>query len=90
MNTFNKNLEDVSLDTFINGINKVNPTPIRTSADELTYPVHILIRYELEKKIINEDVDVNKLKDLWNEKYEEYLGIKPENDAQSILQDVHW
>lgn len=90
VNTFKKNLEDVSLDTFINGINKVNPTPIRTSADELTYPVHILIRYELEKKIINEDVDVNKLKDLWNEKYEEYLGIKPENDAQSILQDVHW
>ena len=63
---------------------------IRTEADELTYSLHVLVRYELEKRLIEEDLDVNELPKLWADKYEEYLGIRPETDAQGVLQDIHW
>ncbi len=89
-NIFLDNLKDVSFDTFMEGINKVEPSFIRTEADELTYPLHIMIRYEIEKKIFKEDVDFDKLPQLWNEKYQEYLGITPQNDSVGILQDIHW
>lgn len=73
-------------------INEVENQFIRTEADELTYPLHILIRYELEKEIFsNEDeVDYNELKEKWNEKYEKYLGIKPDKLSNGIMQDIHW
>lgn len=83
-------LQDVSLDDFVAAINKAKPSFIRTEADELTYPIHILIRYELEKEIFNGCVDYDKLDVMWNDKYEEYLGIRPENDRDGILQDMHW
>ncbi|MDR1065883.1 MAG: carboxypeptidase M32 [Clostridiales bacterium] len=70
--------------------NLVKPGPIRIEADELTYPLHILIRYEMEKEALARDIDVNSLPGLWNEKYEAYLGVVPKNDAEGILQDVHW
>ena len=63
---------------------------IRTEADELTYPIHILIRYELEKEIFNGTADYDNLDTMWNDKYEEYLGIRPEHDRDGILQDMHW
>lgn len=63
---------------------------IRIEADELTYPLHIMIRYELEKALFNDEIEVKDLPQLWNEKYEEYLGITPKNDAEGVLQDVHW
>lgn len=85
-----ENLNDVDLDTFILGINKSTPSLIRTEADELTYALHIMIRYEIEKMIFENDVPVEELPQLWNEKYEEYLGIRPQNDAEGILQDIHW
>ena len=88
--TFPEQLKEVSLDRFIQGINKVEPGLIRTESDELTYALHIIIRYEIEKMIFEEDVDVEKLPDIWNDKYEEYIGIRPENDSEGILQDVHW
>lgn len=88
--TFSEELKDVSLDAFISAINRVHPGFIRTEADELTYSLHILIRYEVEKKIFNEDYPVSKLPELWNDLYEEYLGIRPSTYKEGILQDVHW
>lgn len=88
--TFKEQLKDVSLQQFLAGINKSVPSLIRTEADELTYTLHIIIRYEIEKMFLDGDVDVMKLPEIWNQKYEEYLGIKPTSDKEGILQDVHW
>lgn len=88
--TFKEQLKDISLQQFIAGINKSVPSLIRTEADELTYTLHIVIRYEIEKMFLDGDVDVMKLPEIWNQKYEEYLGIKPTSDKEGILQDVHW
>lgn len=83
-------LKSVSLDAFINAVNKTIPGLIRTEADELSYALHVLVRYEIEKMIIEDNVEIEKLPEIWNEKYEEYLGVRPENDAEGILQDIHW
>lgn len=88
--TYPAELSDVSLDDFIAGINKAIPGPIRIEADELTYPLHILIRYELEKEIFSGNCTVSELPKRWNQKYEDYLGITPQDDAEGILQDIHW
>ena len=82
--------KDVSLDDLVNMINVTKPNCIRTEADELTYPLHILIRYEIEKMIANHEVDYDQLPQIWNDKYEQYLGVRPQNDAEGILQDIHW
>lgn len=88
--TFPKQLGQVSLGQFVRALNKVKVDFIRTEADELTYCLHIMVRYELEKQMIEEDVPVDKLPGLWNQKYQEYLGITPNNEKEGILQDVHW
>ena len=88
--TYPSELSDVTLDDFIAGINKAIPGAIRIEADELTYPLHILIRYELEKEIFSGNCTVSELPKLWKQKYEEYLGITPRDDAEGILQDIHW
>lgn len=80
----------ISLDDFYRGINESKPSFIRIEADELTYPLHIMVRYELEKALFNGDLEVRDLPEMWNKKYEEYLGIVPGNDAEGVLQDVHW
>ncbi len=82
--------QNVPLDTFYKAINQVQPSLIRIEADELTYSLHIIIRYELEKAIFNGDAGINELKVLWNKKYKEYLGVEPKNDAEGIMQDMHW
>lgn len=87
---FPNQFENVSLDAFYEMLHVAKPSFIRTEADELTYPIHILIRYELEKEIFDGNVDYDKLDQMWNDKYEEYLGIRPEKDSQGILQDMHW
>lgn len=88
--TFPESLADIDLDTFILGINKSAPGLIRTESDELTYSLHIIIRYEIEKMIFEENTDIGKLPEIWNKKYKQYLGITPENDSEGILQDIHW
>lgn len=88
--TYKEQLKDVSLDDFVKGINEVTNSLIRTEADELTYSLHIIIRYEIEKMIFNGEVDIEDLPEIWNQKYEEYLGITPDNDSVGILQDIHW
>ena len=87
---FPENLKNVSLDDFIRAINASRSSLIRTDADELTYPIHILIRYEIEKGLFDGTISTKNLNKTWNKKYEEYLGIKVPNDTKGILQDVHW
>lgn len=81
---------DIDLESFYRGINEAKPSLIRTEADELTYNLHIMIRYELEKLLLNDQLKAADLPEAWNEKYKEYLGIVPPNDTQGVLQDVHW
>ncbi len=81
---------DVEVVTFARALNKAQPSLIRVEADEVTYNLHIMVRFELEKALINGDVVIETLPGLWNAKYREYLGIEPANDAEGVLQDVHW
>ena len=83
-------LGNVSREEFVKAINKVQPGLIRTESDELTYSLHVLVRYELEKQLIEENLDVKELPELWADKYEEYLGVRPKNPAEGVLQDIHW
>jgi carboxypeptidase Taq len=83
-------LDEVSAEEFYRGINVVEPSLIRIKADELTYNLHIMIRYEIEKMLFNEQLDPRDLPEVWNRKYEEALGVTPANDAEGVLQDVHW
>jgi carboxypeptidase Taq len=70
--------------------NRVRPSLIRVEADEVTYNFHTALRYELEKKLLSGDIKASELPSIWNDTMEDYLGVKPENDAQGVLQDVHW
>ncbi len=87
---FDEALHDVDLDTFYLGINWVEQSFIRVEADELTYPLHIMIRYECERAIFNDGIALDDLPDLWNQKVRDYLGIHVEKDTDGLLQDVHW
>ncbi|NEW06425.1 carboxypeptidase M32 [Paenibacillus sp. SYP-B3998] len=88
--TFGGQIDEVDVDTFYRAINHIHPSLIRIEADELTYNLHIMIRYELEKGLINGTIEVKDLPKAWNEKYEEYLGVVPTNDGEGVLQDIHW
>ena len=70
--------------------NTVRRSPIRVDADELTYNLHIALRYEIEKKLLTGKVLVSELPQVWNDTFEDYLGIRPKNDAEGVLQDIHW
>lgn len=87
---FPEALSEIGLDMFVNGVNKAEPGFIRTEADELTYSLHILIRYELEKELIEGSLSVEELPKVWADKYEEYLGIRPKGVKEGVLQDIHW
>ncbi|MDR0928590.1 MAG: carboxypeptidase M32 [Oscillospiraceae bacterium] len=77
-------------ETFFRAINAVTPSLIRIEADELTYNLHIIIRYEIEKMIFNEGVNSADLPEIWADKYESYLGVRPKTYAEGVLQDSHW
>ncbi|MCO6457141.1 MAG: carboxypeptidase M32 [Pirellulaceae bacterium] len=83
-------LSDVSLDEFVFCINGVEPSLIRIEADEATYNLHIIIRFELEQELLNDTLRVGDLPAAWNAKYEANLGIRPADDAHGVLQDIHW
>lgn len=87
---FSDVLFDVTEEEFYLAINTVNPSLIRTEADEFTYTFHVIIRYEIEKAVVEGLADFDELPQLWADKYEEYLGVRPANDAEGLLQDVHW
>jgi carboxypeptidase Taq len=83
-------LTDVSPDRLFRAVNRIQPSLIRVEADEATYGLHIIIRFELEQAMVNGEVSVEDLPEAWNAKYKEYLGIDVPDDAQGVLQDVHW
>ena len=87
---FPNQLGAMDLERFHAAINRVQPSLIRVEADELTYNLHIMIRYEIERAVIEDGLDLAELPSLWNQKMREYLGIAPETDATGVLQDVHW
>ncbi|MFC0188608.1 carboxypeptidase M32 [Fictibacillus aquaticus] len=80
----------VELDDYYRAINIVEPSLIRIEADEMTYPLHVIVRYEIEKGLFNDEIEVKDLPRIWNEKMNEYLGVTPDSDANGVLQDVHW
>ena len=88
--TFKEELANVSLDDFYHFINKAECSLIRTEADELTYPLHIMIRYDIEQKLLNKEVEVKDLPAVWNKAYKDYLGVDVPSDTLGVLQDVHW
>jgi carboxypeptidase Taq len=87
---FPERLSTVEPFDFYRAINVVKPSMIRIEADELTYNLHIVLRFEIEEALINGTIDVADVPKVWNQKMEEYLGIVPANDAEGCLQDVHW
>lgn len=87
---FPSQMVGVTPETLYAAVNRAEPSLIRTEADELTYAMHIMIRYELEKRIIAGDVTVDELPALWNQMYKEYLGVTVPNDREGVLQDSHW
>jgi carboxypeptidase Taq len=87
---FPSQLADTSVEAFYRAINRVEPSLIRVEADEVTYNLHIFVRFEIENLMLERKVRLADLPELWNTKMEEYLGVRPEDDANGVLQDVHW
>ena len=87
---FKKPLRRVKLEQFYRMINTVTPSLIRVEADEVTYSLHIMLRFEIEKMLINEDLSVKELPEVWNQKMEDYLGIRPTDYKDGVMQDIHW
>ncbi|MEM2999402.1 MAG: carboxypeptidase M32 [Candidatus Bathyarchaeia archaeon] len=83
-------LAHLELDSFVRAINEVKPSKIRVEADEVTYCLHIIIRFQIERDLFGNKIEVNQLPEIWNQKYEELLGLKIENDAEGVMQDTHW
>lgn len=88
--TFPEKLGTISGEEFYRMINAMRPSLIRVEADELTYNLHIILRFEIEDDLLNRRLEVRDIPEVWNAKMQEYLGIVPENDAVGCLQDVHW
>jgi carboxypeptidase Taq len=87
---FPEQFKEVSLDQFYKGINKVQPSLIRTEADEITYHFHVYVRYELEKRLIEGSLPTHDIPAVWNEQYKNLMGVEVPNDKKGCLQDVHW
>lgn len=87
---FPRQLSDVTAEQFWRAVNKVRPSLIRTEADELTYCLHVMVRYEIEKALIGGDMDVKDVPETWDRLYKEYLGVDVPDDRRGCLQDSHW
>jgi carboxypeptidase Taq len=87
---FPQAIDDVSLDSFYFAINNVRPSLIRVEADEATYNLHIIVRFELEQALLADELPIAELPGAWREKCQKYLGIHPSSDAEGCLQDIHW
>ena len=85
-----KNFDKIDFNEFYKVVNKAEPSLIRTEADELTYSLHVIIRYEIEKALFNDEITVEELPEVWKKKYKEYLGVEPDTDSLGVLQDMHW
>jgi carboxypeptidase Taq len=80
----------VALPEFYRAINTVRPSLIRTQADEVTYNLHIMLRFEIEEALVRDDLQVKELPSVWNQKIKEYLSVVPQNHSEGVLQDIHW
>jgi carboxypeptidase Taq len=87
---FGKQLKDITLDQFYRAINKVSRSLVRTDADELTYNLHVIIRFDLEQALLEGKLAVDKLPEAWRARYAQDIGVAPSDDADGCLQDVHW
>ncbi len=83
-------LKTVNMNEFVRAINDVKPSMIRIDADEVTYSLHIILRFEIEQLLLQGKISVAELPQVWNEKVDKYLGLEVKNDAEGVLQDVHW
>ena len=83
-------LSNLEPDAFMHAMNKVERSKIRIEADEVTYSLHIIIRFEIERDLFADKITINELPEVWNQKYADYLGVKVENDAEGVMQDTHW
>jgi len=90
LKTLAPTLQNLQLDPFIHAINTVKPSKIRVEADEVTYNLHIIIRFQIEQNLFADKIRVNELPETWNQNYHELLGLKIENDAEGVMQDTHW
>jgi carboxypeptidase Taq len=88
--TSSKQLSDINLEGWYRLVNQVRPSLIRVEADELTYCLHVILRFELEVLLIDDKVKVSELPVVWNEKMNEMLGVVPKSDKEGVLQDMHW
>lgn len=84
------NMKDISFETWYRHVNTVKPSFIRVEADELTYCLHVILRFELEADLMEENLTVGEIPQAWNQKMEEFLGITPPSDKEGVLQDMHW
>ncbi len=87
---FPSQLNDIDVETFWKAVNAVKPSFIRVEADEVTYSLHIILRFRLETELINKKLSVDDLPERWNSEMEDLLGIRPSSDAEGVLQDIHW
>jgi carboxypeptidase Taq len=87
---FPSQLGNVSMDMFYRGINRVEPSLIRTESDEATYNLHIMLRLEMEIALLERKYEVRELPEIWRSRMKEYLGVVPKDDAHGVLQDIHW
>lgn len=81
---------DINLNSFVFAINQIKPSKIRVTADEVTYCLHIIIRFEIERDLIGGKITVADLPEIWNQKYKDYLDVDIENDSEGVMQDTHW
>ncbi len=87
---FAPSINNLQIDPFLQAVNKVERSKIRIEADEVTYSLHIIIRFELERDLFAGKITVDELPEAWNQKYADYLGVKIENDSEGLMQDTHW
>jgi carboxypeptidase Taq len=85
-----REFESVDEDAFYRAVNKVEPSLLRVEADEVTYSLHIILRFELEQEMLSGDLDLSDLPEAWNSRMDEYLGVEVTDDAHGVLQDTHW
>ncbi|NHJ02710.1 MAG: carboxypeptidase M32 [Candidatus Heimdallarchaeota archaeon] len=81
---------DVSLESMLHAVNVVEPSKIRVTSDEVTYCLHVIIRFEVEQELLSGKITTEELPQIWNQKYKEYLGVDIEHDAEGVMQDTHW
>jgi carboxypeptidase Taq len=83
-------LSDANLETFVRAVNQVKPSKIRVEADEVTYCLHIIIRFNIERDLFAGKIMVKELPEIWNQSYTDYLDVKIENNSEGVMQDTHW